>query len=467
MAALSMRAPRQPEAFPLRGAKGLWWEPEEYLDWPELLAEAGYNFLMLCYSFCPETGLSWRRPIPERERETIRRLARDCELRGIELCLALHPSIGGQAWAPERAALSFHPTAGRAWFQQYWQTRRPGEQLVADPPLRYGARGDLDILIEKFRLARDWGVRAFALCLDDIEPGVLPAGFSSLAGAQSWLLRELRSSLDADDDVRLLFVPTFYWTAGARANASYTAELAQKVPPDVDLFWTGVEIRSHAITAAQAREAAELFGRKPILWYNYASNDSFRFALQIPPDRPPSADLGAEVGGLMANLMRQSHLTRLHALVLAEYLRDPSEYRHEEAVTRSIIRLVGERAAPLLERYLEAWTAYPDSRTLLADLDAGGPPFLDRLVDALGASVAAIRAVLPGLSSALGDRQLYAELVNGERRLSLLAESLVLRRAAQAGESAAVEVKRATLHAGLARVEEETACDAHAILGST
>ena len=36
--------------FGLRGLKGLWWEPEQYLSWPDFLADAGYDFFMLCYT---------------------------------------------------------------------------------------------------------------------------------------------------------------------------------------------------------------------------------------------------------------------------------------------------------------------------------------------------------------------------------------------------------------------------------
>ena len=55
-------------------------------------------------------------------------------------------------------------------------------------------------------------------------------------------------------------MPTYYWTAGARAHADYTAGLARGLPPDVDVFWTGPEVRAHAITADDARAAAGLFG---------------------------------------------------------------------------------------------------------------------------------------------------------------------------------------------------------------
>src|SRR5690242_8196552 len=64
--------------FVLRGLKGLWWEPEQYLGWPAFLAEAGYDLFMLCYTFCPETGLRWRQPFQAAELEVIGRLAEEC-----------------------------------------------------------------------------------------------------------------------------------------------------------------------------------------------------------------------------------------------------------------------------------------------------------------------------------------------------------------------------------------------------
>ena len=172
----------------MRGLKGLWWEPEQYLGWPAFLERAGYDFLMLCYTFCPETGLSWRQPLREPEREIVRRLADDCVARGITLCLALHPLIGGQAWAPEQAAVRFHPTSGQGWFLRYWQSRRPNEALRPDPPIRYGSDEDLGLLVAKCREAQELGVGAIALCLDDIDPGSTPDGFSDLAAAHVWLV---------------------------------------------------------------------------------------------------------------------------------------------------------------------------------------------------------------------------------------------------------------------------------------
>ena len=497
----------------VRGLKGLWWEPEQYLGWPAFLEGAGYDFLMLCYTFCPESGLTWRQPFLEAELAVIRQLGEECAGRGITLCLALHPLIGGQAWAPEQAAVRFHPTSGQGWFLRYWQARRPSETLQPDLPIRYGSAEDLALLAAKCRQVTELGVSAVALCLDDVEPGATPEGFPDLAAAHVWLVRGLREetgdrsqesgdqtltpalshetrgpSLRASPRQRerehaqreratmWLVVPTYYWTAGAKAQAGYTAGLAQGLPPEVGVFWTGTEVRAHAITAAQAREAAALFGRRPRVWLNYASNDSFRFAVQLPPDRPPAADLATETAGLLLNSTRQIGLAHLDALVIGAYLADPSGYDHEQAVRRAVVEMVGEEAAPLLLRIMAAWQAVPDVRALQHDLMEGGRSFLDRLLERLRPAVAEIDEALgqlgavPGEQSTLG-RQIWLELTAGAERLWLLMDALEvldgeapppgpLPTAVERGRHGAREALRARLKAA----GPEAACDAEAIL---
>jgi hypothetical protein len=463
--------------FALRGLKGLWWEPEQYLGWPGFLADAGYDLLMLCYTFCPETGLRWRQPLREAERTIIQQLAADCAEHGLTLCLALHPLIAGQAWAPEEAAVRFHPTSGRGWFLRYWEARRPGEPVHPDPPIRYGSEADLALLVEKCRQAMSLGVTAIALCLDDVDPGATPPGFPSLAAAHLWLVDGLRAALAPRPSSlvpRLFVVPTYYWTEGARANAAYTATLAQGLRADVDLFWTGSVVRDHGITAAKAREAADLFGRRPVVWFNYASNDSFRFAIQLPPDRLPAADLAPETAGLLLNSTRQVGLARLDALIVAAYLADPADYDHDQAVHRVVVDLLGEAAAPPFERLLDAWRAVPDVRTLPHDLQAGGGPFLDALLARLRPALTTLDAVTPELDARLADRQIWRELVAGVDRLRLLADALrVLDSELTAARSDAlqpiatsspVSPVRAALLARLASAHPEAACDAEAVL---
>ena len=425
---------------------------------------------MLCYTFCPETGLTWRQPLRDAEQAVIQQLAADCSRRGITLCLALHPLIGGQAWAPEDAAVRFHPTTGRGWFLRYWEARRPGEMLQPDPAIQYGSEADLALLVEKCRQAQALGIQAIALCLDDVDPGTTPPGFRNLAAAHLWLVEGLCAALTS----RLFVVPTYYWTEGARANAEYTAELARSLPLDVGVFWTGAVVRDHTITAEKAREAASLFGRQTIVWLNYASNDSFRFAIQLPPDCLPARDLASETAGLLLNSTRQVGLARLDALIVAAYLRAPAVYDHEQAIHEAVVALLGERAALPFERMMEAWRAVPDVRTLTHDLEAGGRALLDALLDRLRPALATIDAVIPELDAALADRQLWAELSAGVERLRLLVHALAVLESelaafgsntlAPISPAAAISPARASLLARLTAVHPEAACDAEAVL---
>jgi hypothetical protein len=458
------RLPRVNGSTQLRGLKGLWWEPEQYLGWPALLAEAGYNFLMLCYTFSPSTSLTWRRQFGERERRVIGQLVAECARHDLELCLALHPFIGAQSWRPDRAAVPFHPTSGTAWFQRYWRNRGV-EDLEPDPALRYGSAPDLELLAAKCAQALRWGIRTFALCLDDIEAETSPVGFSGLAEAQLWLVAALHERLLAlDPKVRLLLVPTYYWTAGAVAHPEYTAVLARQLPAEIELFWTGPAVRSHQLTAADARKAAALFGRKPIVWLNYASNDSFRFALQLPPAHPPSADLLPETAGLLVNPMRQVALTRLHALVMGEYLRERRGFDHLAAIQHACERLVGPVAAPQLERLLEAWSAYPDPRTLPAELAQTDRDTLRRLHDRLSRCQREVEQTLAGLRERAVEPAMLGELTAGGRRLELLVEALSVVQAEPERGSPGDGVARERLLQRLVETDDETAADAQAVL---
>jgi hypothetical protein len=238
------------------------------------------------------------------------------------------------------------------------------------------------------------------------------------------------------------------------------------------VFWTGEVVRDHAITAEKAREAASLFGRKPVVWLNYASNDSFRFMLQLPPDQPPAPDLAPETAGLLLNSTRQVGLAKLDARLIGAYLADPDQYHHQQAVQQAAVAVVGQTAAPALLAFAETWAAVPDVRTLTQDLQAGGRPLLDELVGQLRPALATLSALLSDLDGLLTDRGVYGELAAGVIRLGLLVEALTVLqhelgsagsdRTGPAGN--ATSAARDALLARLAVADPEAACDAEAVL---
>jgi hypothetical protein len=451
-----MAIPRSP--FALRGHKGLWWELGQYERWPPALAKLGFNFLMLCYSAAPETGLHWRRPLGSAKRRQLRRLAAMCRDVSIRLCYSIHPFIGSQVWEPGEAAVRIHPTVGSGWFEQYWRQRRGDPRLVADAAPRHGAREDAETLVGKFVEAQACGVRDFALCLDDITPRVDLGGFPSLAAAQASLVRAIHASLvSTDTGARLFVVPTYYWSQGMRDHAAYTAELADRLPRGVEVFWTGEIVRDHRMDGAGAREVARLYGRKPTVWLNYCSNDSFRFLLQLPPDRPPAADLAGESAGLVVNPMRQVGLMQLHTRVVAEYLDDPEGYDHAAALERAVIAMVGRQAAPALHRLMAAWATHPDPRTMRQEFEAGGTEWPRATSAVVARCRAEVSATLPTVRANLESARARRELDQAMRRLELFDEALGAM-ASSDGEG----MRR--LESRLRRVGPDTAADARAVL---
>ncbi|MFN8526611.1 MAG: beta-N-acetylglucosaminidase domain-containing protein [Chloroflexota bacterium] len=438
--------------------KGLWWSPHDYHGWPDLLADHGFNFLMLCYTFSPRTALHWRGPFKASDRRHLRALAAASRARGVDLCLAIHPFIGAHGWDPRSAGLTLHPTARRDWFAHYWRLRRPG-LAPADPGLRYGVAEDVDLLAAKIAQACRWGVTSVALCLDDIDPEAVPLGFDGLAEAQLWLVQRLRDRLTRlSAQVRLLLVPTYYWTDGIVAHPEYAAALAAGLPLEVDLFWTGRVVRQHDISAPDAIEATALLGRTPVVWLNYSSNDSFRFLPQLPPDRPPPASLGGACRGLLVNVMRQQSLARMDAFALGAYLRDPAGYNHESALERAALQLVGTGAADLLLRFMRAWLRYPDPRTLPRVLADGGEDAALSLRETTTALHAETRSLHSELTAALGANAVVRDLGRGVRRLGLLARALKIRCAP--GD----DLLRERFERLLATTPEEQAADAQAVL---
>lgn len=452
-------------SFQLRGLKGLWWEAGEYLDWPPLLAGAGYNFLMLCYTFCQETSLRWRNPIQAPEEAILQELVQVCTEHNIELCLAIHPFIGSQAWPPNQAGLDFHPTSGPEWFRHYWNSRGSGEVHMADPPLVYGDVDDLTTLVDKCRRAQSIGIHSFALCLDDIRTDTQSSRFTSLADAQVWLVTELWHALFASDpSTRLLLAPTHYWSQAMDEHEEYVSTLANGIPAGVEVFWTGRDVRSQSITVDEARDAAGRLGREPVVWYNYASNDSFRFQLLFPPGSPPEFALASETAGLLVNPMRQVRLTRLHVLVMGEYLTNPESYDHQGAMDRAIQQLADGEAGEALARFIAVWGVYPDSRTLSARLTQGGKTYLNRLVKDLDQIVSEINATAPILDQHLQDRVMYSEIREASQRARLLCKALRLRQQEQDGGTEEHANSLQALEREMGSVSEEMACDARTVL---
>jgi hyaluronoglucosaminidase len=111
------------------------------------------------------------------------------------------------------------------------------------------------------------GARCVVLALDDIPFGGGPQG-EAHARLTTWLREHL------DDRAELALIPTEY--VGVRSTPHLDA-LAEGVPADVPIGWTGRAVVNDSITVADAEaRAAALGDRPPLLWDNPVNDGSSR-----------------------------------------------------------------------------------------------------------------------------------------------------------------------------------------------
>lgn len=273
------------------------------------------------------------------------------------------------------------PRHRHRWRERYDREELDGfAALVADGTLRIGyaispglsidyrAPDDRAALAAKIDQVLGTGVGWVALLVDDIP--VRPGLGTDHAELSAWLHDHLAGR------ARLVLVPTEY--TGVRSTP-YLDALADGVPAEVLIGWTGPTVVCDAITvaAAQARAAA-LGDRPPLLWDNYPVNDALMAdRLFLGPLRGREPGLAAACAGYLANPMVQPSASKLPLASIAGYLRgeDPDAVWRAEAgellvfaeacdgehprrlvgAVRDLGRPVPDTAVPPELRELERW----------------------------------------------------------------------------------------------------------------
>jgi hypothetical protein len=128
----------------------------------------------------------------------------------------------------------------------------------------YYSADDRAALAAKVDQVVNVGIGLVVLALDDI-----PFGGGDQGRAHAELTTWLREYLG--DRAALALVPTEYV---GTASTPYLDALANGVPHDVPIAWTGDAVVNESITAAQALvRAASLGDRPPLIWDNWPVND--------------------------------------------------------------------------------------------------------------------------------------------------------------------------------------------------
>lgn len=232
-------APRCPGGV-IEGFYGPPWSDAErrtLLDW---MARFGLGTWLYAPKDDPWHRAAWREPYPAAEAARIAGLVADCRTRGIEFVWGVSPGL---------------------------------DIRHADPADGAALAARIDELV-------GLGCRAFALLLDDIPDDLHAldaARFGSLAAAQASVAGALLARIRARvPDGRLLFCPTPYcdrMAAAGLGGPGYLATLGALLDEAIDVFWTGPEIVSEAITPEAIHPVAGLLRRPPVIWDNLFADD--------------------------------------------------------------------------------------------------------------------------------------------------------------------------------------------------
>lgn len=222
----------------------------------------------------------------------------------------------------------------------------PGETI------RYSAPEDFDRLTTKLQAFYAMGVRGFNLMLDDNEPGFRhpedAQAYPGLPQAQAALGNRLLAWLKAlDPSCTLSLVPAEY--SGRAPFSASLAGLAAALDPAIDLYYTGPEICSPVIEAADAQAFARATGRAPLIWDNYPVNDlDMNPELHIAAITGRPADLITQVKGILVNPMIQAEASKIPLATYAAWAADPVHYDPQQAWEQAAKQVAGaEFSAPL------------------------------------------------------------------------------------------------------------------------
>jgi len=171
----------------------------------------------------------------------------------------------------------------------------------------YSDQVDLDLLIARIDQLGMIGIDDIVLLFDDIPNRLSPIDsphFSSFAAAQVHVANAVMDHMRQGRGGRLLFCPTEYCARFADNDvrgSAYLDTLGRTLDAHIDVFWTGPEIVSPAISAASLVEIGEVLRRKPVIWDNFHANDYDIRRVHLGPLGGRQADILPLIAGYITN----------------------------------------------------------------------------------------------------------------------------------------------------------------------
>jgi hypothetical protein len=288
----------------IEGFYGRSWPWSARQDYSRFLSDLGLN----TYLYCPKGDAylrkRWRDPWPESEFAKLSEMGAAFARRNILWGLGLSP------------------------FELY---------------LDYGTK-ERELLYAKVQSIRELEAPLLAILFDDM-PGALDA----LAARQAEIVNDIQHWAP---EKRLLVCPTYYSFDpvlekhfGERPE-NYWPQIGAALPPEVDIFWTGNQVCSSAISAQDVVDITDLISRPVILWDNYPVNDGSVRSNHIytSPLHSRAKGMKESLSGHLCNPMNQAYASLLALTGLADL------YGGRSSLPRSLEAYLGENLIACLGR---------------------------------------------------------------------------------------------------------------------
>jgi hyaluronoglucosaminidase len=172
----------------------------------------------------------------------------------------------------------------------------------------------------------------------------LPAGNPQLAQNQIAVVNDVKHQLP---EVQLAMCPSYYSfdpileELFGKCPDHYFNDLSAGLTQDVDILWTGNRVISDSYTGDDCQRAAELLGRKPLIWDNYPVNDGRKTSrfLHLAPFAGRSSEMAQWCRGHAINPMNQFHLSMLVLPTLAAVYTSKAIYNSDLAFKTAMLGL--------------------------------------------------------------------------------------------------------------------------------
>ena len=212
--------------------------------------------------------------------------------------------------------------------------------------VRYSSLEDRNAVLQRFIQQSEWGCSLFALLWDDIDWDLQAEedirNYEYIEDAQAdftnWIHKKL---LELNPHSRFMVCPMIY---NGRGRNPYIERLGRQLNQEIDLMWTGREVRSPYIDSVDAEVFRNDAGRFPLYWDNFPVNNlSMRFELHMGPLIGRQPELAITSRGLLSNPMNQFECSLLPLFTIGKFLSNPDEYNPDEAWREGFSRLYADQ----------------------------------------------------------------------------------------------------------------------------